>query len=47
MEILAAAIVDRSEDTVVGALALVRPEQSEKTGWAARFRALQQAKKGK
>ena len=29
------------------ALALVRPEQSEKTGWAARFRALQQAKKGK
>ena len=29
------------------ALALVRPEHSEKTGWAARFRALQQAKKGK
>ena len=29
------------------ALALVRPEQSEKTGWAARFRTLQSAKKGK
>jgi bifunctional UDP-N-acetylglucosamine pyrophosphorylase/glucosamine-1-phosphate N-acetyltransferase len=26
---------------------LVRPEQSEKTGWAARFRTLQSAKKGK
>jgi bifunctional UDP-N-acetylglucosamine pyrophosphorylase / glucosamine-1-phosphate N-acetyltransferase len=29
------------------ALALVRPDQTEKTGWAARFRSVQQAKKGK
>ena len=29
------------------ALALVRPEQSEKTGWAARFRSMQKAKKDK
>jgi len=29
------------------ALALVRPAQTEKAGWAARFRAASQAKKGK
>jgi bifunctional UDP-N-acetylglucosamine pyrophosphorylase/glucosamine-1-phosphate N-acetyltransferase len=29
------------------ALALARPDQAEKTGWAARFRSVQQAKKGK
>jgi bifunctional UDP-N-acetylglucosamine pyrophosphorylase/glucosamine-1-phosphate N-acetyltransferase len=36
-----------TSDVSADALALVRPAQTEKTGWAARFRALQQAKKGK
>ncbi|MEY2883773.1 MAG: UDP-N-acetylglucosamine pyrophosphorylase [Pseudomonadota bacterium] len=34
-------------DVSADALALVRPAQTEKTGWAARFRARQAAKKGK
>jgi len=36
-----------TRDVAADALALVRPDQSEKPGWAARFRAIQQAKKGK
>ncbi|WP_310496090.1 DapH/DapD/GlmU-related protein, partial [Sandarakinorhabdus sp.] len=34
-------------DVAADALALVRPPQSEKPGWAARFRAAKQALKGK
>ena len=36
-----------TRDVASDALALVRPEQSEKTGWAARFRSMQKAKKDK
>lgn len=36
-----------TRDVAGDALALVRAEQTEKPGWAARFRGLQQAKKGK
>ena len=36
-----------TRDVSADSLALVRPAQTEKTGWAARFRALQLAKKGK
>jgi bifunctional UDP-N-acetylglucosamine pyrophosphorylase/glucosamine-1-phosphate N-acetyltransferase len=34
-----------TRDVAADALALVRPEQTEKTGWAARFRSAQQQKK--
>ena len=36
-----------TRDVSDDALALVRPEQTEKAGWGARFRALQMAKKGR
>lgn len=36
-----------TRDVAADALALVRPAQTEKSGWAARFRQLQAAKKGK
>lgn len=36
-----------TRDVEADALALVRPEQTAKPGWAARFRGLQSAKKGK
>ncbi len=36
-----------TRDVSADALALVRPQQSEKPGWAATFKALQSAKKGK
>ena len=43
--VAAGSTVTRDVDS--DALALVRPEQSEKTGWAARFRSMQKAKKDK
>jgi bifunctional UDP-N-acetylglucosamine pyrophosphorylase / glucosamine-1-phosphate N-acetyltransferase len=36
-----------TRDVTGDALALVRPEQTERPGWAARFRGMQLARKGK